>query len=209
VKLKVEQSRILLTLDHRQVISAKYYFYLYDDSGNCCGVSVQCDDEISESFVVEGNPTFADYYEIQVSDDASYQEKKRAVLEATGWEFEDEFGWLKTDEDGEVIPGTDTNESITAWLRRPLLKSDSEYDRELYYSFGARSSTQYAPGFMLLEQLPKRIAQRLGVREAGLGGPASTVPCVVTSASIDELNMVIEKLGLPFIFVDDEGSEEI
>jgi hypothetical protein len=50
--------------------------------------------------------------------------------------------------------------------------------------------------------------KRLGFRERNLGGPASSVPCVSTRASVAELNAVIVAHGLPFLVVDDEGPQE-
>jgi hypothetical protein len=197
------QPRVLLTLDNRRVISAKYYSFVND-----CGVSVGCEHESIEYYTVEGNPTIADYYEIHVADDATYEEKKQALLAATGWDFEDEFGWLEVDESGEVIPGTDTDESITNFLRRPLLDFGCEPYIDMYYDFGSRTSTQYTPGFIIWDALNEEEREVLKLRNSDLGGPASSVPCISTLASIDELNEALERHGLPFVFVDDDGSEE-
>lgn len=170
-----DQDRVLLTLD-QGVITAKYFCYVGD-----CGVQVETEQGSAESYTVESDdPTFADYYRIRVADDASYEEKKRAILAATGWESEEEYGWVETDDEGEIIPGTDTDESITAWLRCRLLDAAHEYDRDLYFRYGADSSTQYTPGFILLESLPEDECRRLRLGEADLGGPASTLPCVST-----------------------------
>jgi hypothetical protein len=69
-------------------------------------------------------------------------------------------------------------------------------------------ASEYAPGFELMWRLPKEDVKRLELRERDLGGPASCVPCVSTRASVAEVNAVIAAHGLPFLVVDDEGSEE-
>ena len=199
--------RVLLTLDD-QVISAKYFSYVFDETGDCCGVRVAAENEESAYYVVEGNPTCADYYEIAVADDATYDEKKRAILAATGWTLEEEFDWLETDEQGEVVPGTDTDATITQWLRRPLMEFGGEPYIDFYFSYGSRTSTQYTPGFIILDSLPADEREALQIRESDLGGPASSVPCVSTKASIHELNWALKRNGLPFVFVDAEGSDE-
>jgi hypothetical protein len=120
---------------------------------------------------------------------------------ATGWSFEEEFGWAKTDENGDLIPGTDTEERLLTCLNSPV----DDYDKE---KWGARESGEYAPGFELMWGLPVEDVKRLGLRERDLGGPASYVPCVSTRASVAELNAVIAAHALPFLVIDDEGPVE-
>ena len=199
-------NRVLLTLEG-QIISAKYFSYVCDEDGDCCGVCVVAENEDSASYVVDGNPTVADYYGIDVADDAPYDDKKQAVLAATGWTSEEEFDWLETDAQGEVVPGTDTDEMITQWLRRPLREFGCEPYIDFYFSYGSRTSTQYTPGFLILDSLSAEEREALQIKESDLGGPASSVPCVSTKASIHELNLALKRHGLPFVFVDDEGSE--
>jgi hypothetical protein len=85
---------------------------------------------------------------------------------------------------------------------------DPDEDFELLCTWGEHESTHYAPGFELMRSLPAQDVERLGLVEADLGGPASSVPCVATRASIAELNAAIAAHGLPFLVVDEEGSEE-
>ena len=200
-------NRVLLTLNG-EVISAKSFSYVFDETGDCCGVCVVAENEDSEFYVVDGNPTIADYYEIALADDATYDEKKRAILAATGCTCEEEHDWLEMDDQGEVVPGTDTDATITQWLRRPLMESGREPYLDFYFSYGSRTSTQYTPGFLILESLPADEREALQIRESDLGSPASSVPCVSTKAAIHELNWALQRYGLPFVFVDAEGSEE-
>src|SRR6267142_5765955 len=74
--------------------------------------------------------------------------------------------------------------------------------------YGVNEINQYAPGFSLLSSLTDREKQTLKIGEGNLGSPASSVPCVVTCASIEELNRIISRKGLPFVFVDADGPEE-
>jgi hypothetical protein len=204
---KIMTNRVLLTLDD-QVISAKYFSYVCDEAGDCCGVCVVAENEDSVSYVVEGNPTIADYYGIDVADDATYDEKKEAILAATGWTSEEEFDWLETDGQGNIVPGSDTDATIAQWLRRPLKEFGCEPYTDFYFSYGSRTSTQYTPGFIILDSLPADEREALQIRESDLGGPASSIPCVSTKASKHELNWALKRHGLPFVFVDAEGPEE-
>ena len=80
-----------------------------------------------------------------------------------------------------------------------------------FKSFGILGGTTiglYAPGFSLMAHLSDKEKKALRMGEADLGGPASSVPCVATGASIEQLNQIISKKGLPYLFVDAEGPEE-
>jgi hypothetical protein len=88
------------------------------------------------------------------------------------------------------------------------LKSHLDDNTDLLETWGAREAGEYAPGFELMHCLPLEDVKRLGLRERDLGGPASSVPCVSTRASASELNAVISAHALPFLVVDEEGSEE-
>jgi hypothetical protein len=59
-----------------------------------------------------------------------------------------------------------------------------------------------------MEALTSDEQKALGMRHADLGGPASSVPCVSTTAGIDDLNKMLAAKKLPFVFLDDEGPEE-
>jgi hypothetical protein len=193
------KSKVLLTLEHG-VIVAKRYQYVSD---GLMGAAVLCEDGTSKLYVVDQNPTFRQYYGIDVAPGSTYEETRKAVLDATGWSSEEEFQWAETDEKGDLIPGTDTEGRLQAWLNSHL---DDNYD--LLETWGAREASEYAPGFELMHCLPIEDVKRLSLREGDLGGPASSVPCVSTRASASELNAVISAHALPFLVVDDEGSEE-
>ena len=185
--------KVLLTRDG-DVIVAKTFSYLGDD---VIGVSVRCDDGSNAFFYEKAYPTHREFYGIDVTDAASYAEKKKAILRATGWTEDDEFQWMQTNDKGDAIPATDTDETITRWFNAPV--DWTLYDIE---DWGGRTASEYAPGFSLLASLTPREIKTLKMREGDLGGPASSVPCVTSSASLADLNAAIEKKGLPFLFVD-------
>jgi hypothetical protein len=186
--------RVLLTIEDGDMIVAKRFRYL---SNELMGIAALCDDGTHKLFAVKSNPTNAEFHDIKVAADASYEEKKRAIVEATDWEDE-EFPWLETDENGDAVPGTDTPQRVTDWL-------NAEIDIEQLESWGETVAGPYAPGFVLMDALTKDERRALGLREQDNGGPASSVLVVTTTASIEELNDMLSRKNLPFIFIDDEG----
>jgi hypothetical protein len=192
--------KVLLTLEDGRVISAKRYQWVYGDEET--GIAAKCDDGSSHYFVDISHPTNTEFYGIEISDNATYAGMKKAVEAATGWTEDEEFPWLETDKAGDAIPGTATLERITKWLNAGVDLNRLEY-------WGGRTSTQYAPGFVILSSLTEDEKSALKMGEANLGGPASSVPCVMTGASIPELNWMLSHKGLPYVFVDADGSEEV
>ena len=89
-----------------------------------------------------------------------------------------------------------------------MKESGREQDMDFYIAYVSRVSTQYTPGFMIWDALPSHEREALQMRESDLGGPASSVPCVSTQASIQEMNMALMRHNLPFVFVDADGPEE-
>jgi hypothetical protein len=193
------ESKVLLTLEDGVIVAKRYQWV----GGGIVGIAALCEDGASRLFAVDENPTYREYYGIPVAPGATYEETRRSVLETTGWTFAEEFPWVETDEKGDLVPGTDTEERLVRWLNWRL---DENYD--LLEKWGERESSQYAPGFALMWALPEEDVKRLCMGERDLGGPASCVPCVSIGASISELNAAIVAHGLPFLVVDDEGSEE-
>jgi len=192
--------KVLLTLEDGRFIAAKRFCWVSNDEMN--GIAAQRDDRSDEFFVDKSSPTNVDVYCIEISDKATYAQKKKAVEAATGWKFDEEFPWLETDKNGDAIPETATLERITNWL-------NAEADLYHFESWGGRTASQYAPGFALMSFLTDDEKKALRIRETDLGGPASSVPCVATGASLSELNRIISQKGLPYVFVDADGPEEI
>ena len=191
---------MLLTREDGAIVAKRYSVV----DGGLIGVAVLCDDGSTELFAENAQPTYKEYYGIEMPDDAEYEKKKLAVSEATGWKFPQEFPWLETDETGEAVSDAERDERLMIWLNSAIVD-----DYDLLERWGERTASQYAPGFALMRALSNGEISRLGMRERDLGGPASSVPCVTCDASLEELNQVIARHDLLFIFVDDEGSSEM
>lgn len=194
------EPKVLLTREDR-VIVAKNYAEL---GGGVIGIAALCDDGSDKFYVEKEHPTHREYYGIEVPDAAAgYEKRKQAVIEATGWEDPEQFGWIEIDENGDAVPETETDERLTAWL------NDAKSTNDDYWNWGSRTANAFAPGFALMSSLSKEEITRLGMHEWDRGGIGSSVPCVVCNASLEELNRIIVQNDLPFIFVDDEGSSEM
>lgn len=204
---KSPSRRMLLTIDSG-AISAKYFTWIYSNEPSSLievvGVAAELEDGADAFMVCENlNPTFRDFYGIRVSDGATYEDKKAALCHAVGWESVEELPWIEIDANGEPILETDTDASISAWLDRPI------DDQELLINWITRNvPDQYAPGFEIYKKLQPSELAALGLKRADLGGPANSVPCVLTSATIEQLNAVLARASLPYVFVDDTGAEE-
>ena len=64
--------RVLLTHENH-AITAKYFSYAFDETGECSGVCVEAENGTSQFYVTKGNPSFADYFGIDVAEDAAYE----------------------------------------------------------------------------------------------------------------------------------------
>jgi hypothetical protein len=185
-----DEPKVLLTLEEGDIIVCKRFGYLGD---NLIGVIAGCDDGSERLFAVDAEPTNAQFYDFKLAADASYEEKLKAI-ESVLEDIEDRGG---------DVPDTSTLELIDAWLNA---KKELEEDYELE-EWGSKVSP-YAPGFAIEEALTAEEAKALGLRQQDMGGPASSVPCVSTTASLDELNRILAAKKLPFVFIDDEGPED-
>jgi hypothetical protein len=184
-----DEPKVLLTLEEGDIIVCKRFGY---PGGNLIGVVADCDDGSKRLFAVDAEPTNAQFYDIKVASDASYEEKLKAI----------ESALEEIDDRGEDVPDTSTLEQINAWLN-----AEAAMDEYQLEEWGGKVSP-YAPGFAIEEALTVEEAKALGLRQQDMGGPASSVPCVSTTASLDELNKILAAKKLPFVFIDDEGPED-
>jgi hypothetical protein len=182
-------SRVLLTLEDGDIIVAKRFAYV--DHG-AMGVMVDCDDGSHRLFAVAAAPTHAEFYGVKVAPDATYEEKSEAIKSALE----------EIDERGEDLPDTGTLQQIDDWLN-----AEAVMDEDQIVEWRSRAS-QYGPGLALMDALSWEEQKALGMRQQDLGGPASSVPCATTTASLEQLNAVIAKKNLPFFFIDEDGPEE-
>lgn len=209
--------RVILTRDDHGAIHCKDYEFL--DEPDFVGTSALCDDGSRTDYKVPTKPPRHEFLGIDIADCMSYNalkikylevcdwpdNDKREVMNMTDWshypyDFDEELGWLQLDDDGRVLPESDTFESMRSWLNEPI-SYDHEVERWLERM--DPECSQYAPGFLLRASLPEPDVERLQLSDADRGGPASSVPCVSCDASTEDLNAAIEANNLPYVFVDE------
>jgi hypothetical protein len=183
------EPKVLLTFEDGDIIVAKRFRFLND---KLMGISARCDDGSQRLFAVNTSPTNAEFYGVKVAADASYEEKLKAI----------EPAMEELNDRGEVVPDLSTLAQINKWLNAGM-----QMDEYQMQEWGENVS-QYGPGLTIQEALTFDEQKALGMRQQDLGGPASTVWCVATSASIDELNKMLAAKKLPFVFIDEEGPEQ-
>lgn len=189
------------------VIIAKDFTYLDDaETGLPAGICAKNDDGSESFFTRNRRLTWREVFNISVPDDATYLEKRRAILSATGWD-EEECMWLETDDRGNVNPDTDTYETISNWLNSEVDPCKNEFEEAIYHQAFDTKFTEHAPGFQILAELTDDEINQLQFYQSDLGGPASSVPCVKSGATLEELNAMLERKGMPFVFIEDgDGS---
>ena len=190
--------RVLLKLENGIVVAKEYSFV----SGGLIGIRALCDNGDTKLYAVDANPTYSQFYGIDIAPSATFELLRKTSLNATGLSEADELPWVDYERSGNAIPGTDTAERLMGWLSSCLGHND-----DLLEGWGQQEAGEYAPGFELMWALPKSEIKRLKMREADLSGPASTVLCVRTGASAEDLNAAIAAASLPFLLVNDVGSQ--
>ena len=194
------EPKLMLTLD-KGVISAKEFSWV---SNGLIGCDALQTDGSRRLFAENAHPTELEFYGLDESiRTLPFAEKKLMVFKATGLDDRDELPWLECDSTGEPIEGQVEFDLLDAWLDKIITFED-----ERYYSWGSRTASQYAPGFELMNLLSAKDQNDLGLREVDRGGPASSVPCVAMSASVQKFNQLMEARRLPYVMVDDEGAIE-
>lgn len=168
------------------------------------GVAAKCLDGSDRFYVALSSPSYGDCFGIDLSQHASFEELKRATMEAVGWGDEDQFPWCDLDDDDEVLPETDTLERLVAWLKSPLGSDGwTDWEWSLMERWVVDEATIYAPGLQIYAALSEDERRDLSLSYADLGGPASSVPCVTSMATLDKLNEAMLLKSLPFLFVSE------
>jgi hypothetical protein len=168
------------------------------------GVAAKCQDGTDRFYVALSNPTYGDCLGVDVSTDATFENLRAAAMDAGGWYENDQLPWCDLDDDDEVVPTTDTLERLVAWLQSPLGSDGwTDWEWSLIERWAIDEATIYAPGMQIYSALSEAERGELSLSYADLGGPASSVPCVVTKASLEKLNAVMVARSLPFIFVSE------
>jgi hypothetical protein len=177
--------KLMLTLDGN-AISAKEFWWV---SGELCGCAALLTDGSERLFTEVAFPTEAQFYFLDESIHAlPFEEKRKMVLEVTGLDDRDELPWLKYDDAGNTIDEQIEPDLLEAWLFKTV--SDDRLE-----NWGSHTASQYAAGFEIINSLDATDSRSLGLHEVDLGGPASSVPCVAITASIDEFNQMMDRFG--------------
>jgi hypothetical protein len=123
-------------------------------------------------------------------------------MEAAGWCFDDQFPWCELDESDRVLPESDTLERLISWLQLPVGSDGwTDWEWSLMEHWAVDEATIYAPGFQIHTSLSEPERSELSLSYSDLGGPASSVPCVRSAASLEMLNEKMIARSLPFMFV--------
>jgi hypothetical protein len=172
--------RVLLTRDDHGAIVCKEYSYL--DGKEFVGTSASCDDGSRVEFKVQAIPSWAEFLEIDIKRYSTLKALRSAVTEAA-----DERG---------IDADIKTMATTKAWLSEPIM------DEWLIDWYERTPCTEYAPGFAIFHALSERDRKALQLREGDYGGPASSVPMVYTTVKTEEINRMLQKRKLPYVFVD-------
>jgi hypothetical protein len=199
-ELSSEDPKLMLTLDEG-VISAKEFSWV---SGGLIGCDALQTDGSRRLFAENAGPTELEFYGLDESiRTLAFAEKKLRVFEATGLADGDELPWLEYDSKGEPVEGQVESDLLDAWFDKIVPDSDDRYE-----SWGSRTASQYAPGFELMDLLSAKDRNDLGLCEVDRGGPASSVPCVAMTASVQKFNQLMKARRLPYVMVDAKGPIE-
>ena len=191
------KARILVELDNSKtkaglaIIRMSDWDYLENEHET--GITARCDDGTWKS-ITQVIPSYAEYHSIDVSSEASLDQIKSSV--STEFGCEDEFfPWFIYD--GSVLEAeSDSLAAAKTWLERPIDILDSTYE-----DFGVRSITEFGPGFDLLRVASSRDHERLSIREADLGGPGSSVPCVIVKDDPALISEAFDSYDLGYVIV--------
>jgi hypothetical protein len=190
----------MLTLDSR-AISAKEFSWV---SGGLIGCDALQTDGSRRLFAENEHPTELEFYGLDASVRAlAFADKKQLALKATGLDDQDQLPWLEYDSSGNLIAGQVEADLLDAWFDKTITGDD-----ERYYTWGSRTASQFAPGFEVMNLLDAKDRNDLGLHEVDLGGPASSVPAVAMTESLEKFNKLMEERSLPYVMVDDEGAVE-
>jgi hypothetical protein len=174
-------SRALISVHDGSVIAAASFQEVFGDDA---GVAVRCEDEATIYLVEPVSPTWGEY--LDVNEEAlptKYEAAKVEIMNVLALYFDDDALPFESSGMGSI-------EALKIFLNSTV---DDYY---LLERWGAKTTTQYTPGFMLLNALPQN--ERKKFREMDLGGPASSIPSVLTKLSHRDLQDLIDRYRLPF-----------
>jgi hypothetical protein len=169
------------------------------------GVAAKCQDGSDAFFVALSNPSYGDCFGVDMSRDVTFESLRKATMDAGGWDDRDQLPWCNFDENGAILPETDTFESLVGWLQSPLGTDGwTDWEISLMEHWAVDEATIYAPGMQIYTALSDAERQELKLSYGDArGGPGSSVPCVTARATLDKLNQAMLANGLPFLFVSE------
>lgn len=191
------ESPVLLSL-YKGVIA--FDTWVEVDSRYECGVAAKCLDGSDRFFVVAANPTYADCYGIADYEQTPFIALKQATLDACGLYADDQFPWVEYDDEGNVVPDTDTLERLRSWLGSTLGSTDWDFD---LLGRWLDPTSIYAPGDQIDAALTAEEKSEFGLTRVWLGGPASSFQVVRVTAGIERLNEAMTAKQLPYKFVNE------
>ena len=156
------------------------------------GLRARCEDGSWQS-IAEKLPSYADYHGIEFSVGTPLRQIKAQSCAEFGCE-EEELPWLTFGAGSEVLAESDSLEAAKAWLNKPI-----DMSQDQYCDYGNHGVTEYAPGFALANCASAEEREELSVQEVDLGGPASSVPCIVVKDAPELIAAFLERHALDYV----------
>lgn len=199
LKAKGQDSPVLLAL-YKNIIAFAEWTYVENETEQ--GVAAKCQDGSDRFYIAFKSPTYGDCLGVDLSPNESFGSLKKATMEAVGWGDDDQFPWCELDENDQVLKESDTLERLISWLQSPVGGDGwTDWELSLIEHWAVDEATIYAPGLQIYAALSESERRELSLSYSDLGGPASTVPCVNSMASLVVLNEKMTARSLPFLFV--------
>jgi hypothetical protein len=152
------------------------------------------------SIIDEEAPTEREFYGIELPQHRILYARKRALVIEQASLDPDDLPWVEYDANGNAVAGTDSEARLEAWL-------DQEVTGERLDGWGYGRSSEYGDALDLLEALPESARRTLGLARIDLGGPASSVPAVQMTGSLEQFNWIMRLHKLPYVLVTEHEED--
>jgi hypothetical protein len=175
-------------------------FSIIDGSDGDCGVSVRCSDGSESVHVHSMEPTEREFYGFELPQHRILYAKKRALVIEQASLDPDDLPWVEYDPNGNPVAGTDSEARLEAWLNQVV--TDERLD-----GWGEGRNSEYGVALDLLDALPESARGTLGLKRVDLGGPASSVPAVRMTGSLEQFNWIMRLHKLPYVLVTEHEED--